>query len=115
MKTTLRTATVSLTALCALRVLVAPAHATGVLSLVASTDKPVAGKTVSGFGPPALNNLFSVAFVADVAGKPTGIFGQNSWVVQLGQPIGTKTITGLSSTSAPGFNASGTVSFWAQF
>jgi hypothetical protein len=43
------------------------------------------------------------------------IFAQNSWVVTLGQAIGPQTITGLSSKSAPGFNDSGTVSFWAQF
>jgi hypothetical protein len=115
MKTTLRTATFSLTTLYALSALVTSAHAHGLLSLVASTDKPVAGRTVSAFGPPALNNLFSVAFVAkDPSGNPA-IFAQNSWVVELGQTIERQTIKGLSIASAPGLNDSGTVSFWAQF
>jgi hypothetical protein len=111
MTTTLRTVTISLTALSAL---VAPAHATGVLSLVASTDKPVAGKMLTAIGPAALNYWSSLAFVADFSGG-SGVFAQNSWVAQTGQVIQPKTITGLSVASAPGFNDSGTVSFWAQF
>jgi hypothetical protein len=82
-------------------------------SLLVKTGDTIGGKTLTDFGPAAINNRGTVVFLGLFSGE-FGIFNQSGLVAKIGDSIGGQTLTLISSLS-PAINNHGTVAFAGEF
>ena len=90
---------------------------TGILTqnrAVALPGDTIAGKTLTNFGAPSMNNGGEVAFVGGFAGGPFGIFTQSGAVALPGDTIAGKTLTRVG-TRQLSINDGGEVAFVGGF
>jgi hypothetical protein len=91
------------------------AHAATIFSVVAKSSDTFGGKTLTGFGCPAINRNGVVAFPATFAGG-SGIFTSSGSSIQTGDSIaGNVLLDPFGNGSGAGFNAAGTMIFVSAF